>query len=114
MKKMPSVPNKMQRYRRIDVTYEAVINKFNYTEQINKRFKAQFGLNKKVSFRANCLFLEQIVIFSVNFFRPAPSKMPSRTPMLLWQSKAFFFFFCQTHVFWVTLIFLSQTHVYTQ
>jgi len=42
---MPSVPNKMQRYRRIDVTYEAVINEFNYIEQINKRFKAQFGLN---------------------------------------------------------------------
>ena len=99
MKKMPSVPNKMQRYRRIDVTYEAVINKFNYREQINKRFKAQFGLNKKVSFRANCLFLEQIVIFSVNFFRPAPSKMPSRTPMLLWQSKAFFFFFVRLMFF---------------
>jgi len=37
---MPSVPNKMQPYRRIDVTYEAVINEFNYIEQINKRFLA--------------------------------------------------------------------------
>jgi len=27
------------------------------------------------------LFLEQIVIFRANFFRPAPSIMPSRTPM---------------------------------
>jgi len=41
---MPLVPNKMQRYRLIDVAYEAVINEFNYIEQINKRFQAQFGL----------------------------------------------------------------------
>jgi len=38
----------MQRYRRIDVTYEAVINEFNYTEQLYKGFQAQFGLNKKL------------------------------------------------------------------
>ena len=42
---MASAPNKMQRYRRIDVTYEAVINEFNYIEQLYKRFQAQFGLN---------------------------------------------------------------------
>jgi len=29
MYEMPSWPNKMQRYRRIDVTYEAVKNEFN-------------------------------------------------------------------------------------
>ena len=40
MQKMPSVPNKMQRYRRIDVTYEAVLNEFNCIEQIYKRFQA--------------------------------------------------------------------------
>jgi len=34
----------MQRYRRIDVTYEAVINALNYLEQIYKGFQAQFGL----------------------------------------------------------------------
>jgi len=39
---MPSGPKKLQRYRRIDVTYAAVINEFNYIEQIYKRF--QFGL----------------------------------------------------------------------
>ena len=37
----------MQGYRRIVVTYEAVINEFNYIEQIYKRFQAQFGLNSK-------------------------------------------------------------------
>jgi len=42
---MPSSPKKMQRYRRIDVTYEAVINEFNYIEQIFKRFQVQFGSN---------------------------------------------------------------------
>jgi len=42
---MPSEPKKMQRPRRIDVTYEAVINEFNYIEYIYKRFQAQFGLN---------------------------------------------------------------------
>jgi len=45
MQKMPSALNKMQRYRRIDVTNEAVINDFNCIEQIYKRFQAQFGLN---------------------------------------------------------------------
>jgi len=45
MQKIPSAPNKMQRYRRIDVTYEAVTNEFNYIEQIYKRFQAQFRLN---------------------------------------------------------------------
>ena len=45
MQKMTSGPNKIQRYRRTDVIYEAVINEFNYVEQINKRFLAQFGLN---------------------------------------------------------------------
>jgi len=42
---MPSALNKIQRYRRIDFTYEAVINEFNYTDQIYKRFQAPFGLN---------------------------------------------------------------------
>jgi len=37
---------------------------------------------KKVSFRANCLFLGQIVIFRATFFRP-PSTTPSRTPMMI-------------------------------
>jgi len=52
----------MQRYRRIDVTYEAVINAFNYLEQIYKRFQAQFGLKwswfqgKLFIFTANCYF----------------------------------------------------------
>jgi len=41
---MASAPNKMQRYRRIDVTYEAVINEFNCIEQLYKGFQAQFGL----------------------------------------------------------------------
>jgi len=50
----------MQRCRRIDVTYEPVINELNYIEQIYKSFQAQFGLNLKVSFRANRLFLGQI------------------------------------------------------
>ena len=45
MQKGSSGPNKMQRYRRIDATYEAVINEFNYIEQIYKRFQASFGLN---------------------------------------------------------------------
>jgi len=31
--------------RRIDVTDEAVINEFNCTEQIYKRYQAPFGLN---------------------------------------------------------------------
>jgi len=42
---MPSGQNKMQRYRRIHVTDEAVINEYNYIEQIYKRFQAPFGLN---------------------------------------------------------------------
>jgi len=42
---MPSRPNKMQRYGRIDVRDEAVINEFNSTEQIYIRFQAPFGLN---------------------------------------------------------------------
>jgi len=32
----------MWRYRRIDVTHEAVINEFNCIEQIYKRFQASF------------------------------------------------------------------------
>ena len=70
----------MQRYRRIDVTYEAVINEFNYIEQLYKGFQAQFGLNLKGNFGAYCLFLGQAVIFRANFFRPL-SKMSSRTLM---------------------------------
>jgi len=42
---MASGPTKMQRYRRIDVTYEAVRNEFSCVEQIYKGFLAQFGLN---------------------------------------------------------------------
>jgi len=42
---MPSRPNNMLRYRRIDVTEEEVINKFNCIEQIYTRFQAPFGLN---------------------------------------------------------------------
>ena len=42
---MPSRPNKMQRYRRIDVTEEVVINEFNCIEQIYIRFQDPFGLN---------------------------------------------------------------------
>jgi len=34
---------KMQRYGRIDVTVEAVINEFNCIEQIYIRFQAPFG-----------------------------------------------------------------------
>jgi len=45
MKKMLSGPNNMKRYRRIDVTDEAVINEFNCIEPICKRFQAPFGLN---------------------------------------------------------------------
>jgi len=56
---------------RIEVTDEAVINEFNCVEQIYKRFQAQFGLNKKVSFRANFLFLGQIVYFQGKFFPPS-------------------------------------------
>jgi len=41
---MASGPNKMQRYRRTDVTYEAVTNEFNYIEQLHKGFLAQFEL----------------------------------------------------------------------
>ena len=41
---MRSGPNKVWRYKRIDVAYEAVINEFNYVEQIYM-FQAQFGLN---------------------------------------------------------------------
>jgi len=55
----------MQRYRRIDVTYKAVINEFNYMEQIYKRFQAQFRFNLKVSFRAKCLFLVQSLTMNV-------------------------------------------------
>jgi len=35
----------MQGYRRMDVTYKAVINEFNYIEHLYKGFQAQFGLN---------------------------------------------------------------------
>jgi len=45
---MPSGRYKTQRYWRIDVTDEAVIKGFNYTEQINKRFQAPFGLKATV------------------------------------------------------------------
>ena len=72
----------MLRYRRTDVTEEVLINEFNCIEQIHIRFQAPFGLNQKVRFRTNCLFLGQIVSFRANFFRP-PSKMPSRTPMFV-------------------------------
>jgi len=41
---MASAPKKLQRYRRIDVTYEAVIKEFNYIELLYKGFQAQFGL----------------------------------------------------------------------
>jgi len=40
-----SGPNKMKRYRRIDVTDEAIINEFNSIEQICKRFQAPFVIN---------------------------------------------------------------------
>ena len=56
--------------RWIGVTDEAVINVFNCIEQTYKRVRAPFGLNKKVSFRAN-------------FSAATPSKMPSHTPMLI-------------------------------
>jgi len=42
---MPSAPNEMQHYKRIDATYEAVINEFNYIEHIYNGFQAQFWLN---------------------------------------------------------------------
>jgi len=78
----------MQRYGRIDVTEEAVINEFNCMKRIYIRFPVQFGLNKKISFWANCLCLGQIVIFRANChfqckFFPLPSKMPSRMPMIV-------------------------------
>jgi len=79
---MASAPKKLQRYRRIDVTYEAVIKEFNYIELLYKGFQAQFGLKYKVSFGSYCLFFGQIVIFRAIFSAP-PSKMPSRTPMLM-------------------------------
>jgi len=41
---MPSGPRKMQHYRRIDFTDEAVINEFNCTEQIYQRFQTPFEL----------------------------------------------------------------------
>jgi len=41
----------------IDVTDEAVINEFNCTEQIYKRFQAPYGLKTKK------IFTEQIVYF---------------------------------------------------
>ena len=78
----------MQRYGRIDAPDEAVINEFNSTEQIYIRFQAPLGLSKKVIFRAHCLFLGQMAIFSENIFSP-PSKMLSRTPMALALEEAF-------------------------
>jgi len=42
-----SAPNKMQGYRRIDVTYEAVINEFNYIEQLYKGFSGPIGIKLK-------------------------------------------------------------------
>ena len=44
---MPSGPHKMQHYRRIDVTDEAVINEVNCIEQIYKRFQSPFALKEK-------------------------------------------------------------------
>ena len=41
-------------------TEEVFINEFNSIEQIYIRFQAPFGLDKKVIFRANCLFSGQI------------------------------------------------------
>ena len=79
---MPSRPSIMQRYGRIDVTEEAVINEFNSIEQIYIRFQGPFGLNKNFTFRANCLSFGHIVISRTKFFRP-PNKMFSRTPMAL-------------------------------
>jgi len=82
---MSSRPYKMLRYGRIDVTDEAVINEFNCIEQIYIRFQAPFGLNKKVSFRANCLFLRKNcyfqgkLSFSGQFFSaPAVRCLPVR------------------------------------
>jgi len=46
----------MQRYGRIDVAEEAVINEFNCIEQIYINFQAPFGLNWKVSIRAIVYF----------------------------------------------------------
>jgi len=69
MWKMPSVPNKMYRHRRID---EAVINEFNRIKQIYKRFQAPFGLNWKMYFQGNLLFSGQ------NFSAPPVKCLPVR------------------------------------
>ena len=69
MWKMPSVPNKMYRHRRID---EAVINEFNCIKQIYKRFQAPFGLNWKMYFQGNLLFSGQ------NFSAPPVKCLPVR------------------------------------
>jgi len=53
----------MQRYRRMDVTDEAVINELNCIEQIYKRFQAPLALNYKSYFIGKLLFSGQI--FSV-------------------------------------------------
>jgi len=71
----------MQRYGRIDVTEEAVINESNCTEQIYIRFHAPYRLNEKISFRAIVYFLGKL-LFSGQVFSTPPSKMPSRTPMV--------------------------------
>ena len=71
---MPSGPNKMQRYRRIDVTDEAVINELNCIEQIFKRFQAPFALNYKSYFLGKLLFSGQI-------FSAPPAKC---LPVRLW------------------------------
>jgi len=42
------------------------------------RFQAAFRLNKEVSFKANCLFLGQIVIFRANFSAPPVKCLPVR------------------------------------
>jgi len=66
---------------------EAVINELNCVEQIYIRFQASFGLNKKVTVRANCLFLGKIVIFrencyfQVKFFSSPPVEC---FPVRLW------------------------------
>jgi len=58
----------MRRHGRFDVAEKAVINERNCIEQSYIRFQASFGLKKKVSVRANCLLLGQIVIFRENCY----------------------------------------------
>jgi len=86
---MLSGPNKYNVMGELTLPTKALWANSTLQKRLTRGFRPHSDQTKKVTFRANCLFLGQIVIFRANCFRPPPPPVKC-LPVRIWPSTSGF------------------------